>query len=40
MASTQDFNGKWALVTGASAGIGAVLARDLCAMRMNIMGNH
>jgi len=29
MASTQDFNGKWALVTGASAGIGTALAREL-----------
>ena len=29
MASTQDFNGKWALVTGASAGIGIALAREL-----------
>lgn len=29
MAKTQDFNGKWALVTGASAGIGAALAREL-----------
>ncbi len=29
MASTQDFSGKWALVTGASAGIGAALAREL-----------
>ncbi len=29
MPSTQDFNGKWALVTGASAGIGAALAREL-----------
>src|ERR1700722_16227457 len=29
MVSTQDFNGKWALVTGASAGIGAALAREL-----------
>jgi hypothetical protein len=29
MASTQDLNGKWALVTGASAGIGAALAREL-----------
>ncbi|MGD0295181.1 MAG: SDR family oxidoreductase [Terracidiphilus sp.] len=29
MSSTQDFNGKWALVTGASAGIGAALAREL-----------
>ncbi|MGA3264276.1 MAG: SDR family oxidoreductase [Terracidiphilus sp.] len=29
MASTQEFNGKWALVTGASAGIGVALAREL-----------
>ncbi len=29
MANIQDFNGKWALVTGASAGIGAALAREL-----------
>jgi hypothetical protein len=29
MENTQDFNGKWALVTGASAGIGAALAREL-----------
>ncbi len=29
MASTQDFNGKWALVTGASSGIGTALAREL-----------
>jgi hypothetical protein len=29
MANTQDFNGKWALVTGASAGIGAALAQEL-----------
>jgi short-subunit dehydrogenase len=29
MAKTQDFNGKWALVTGASAGIGVALAREL-----------
>jgi hypothetical protein len=29
MASTQDFNGRWALVTGASAGIGVALAREL-----------
>jgi short-subunit dehydrogenase len=31
MADTRDFQGKWALVTGASAGIGAALARQLAA---------
>lgn len=29
MASTKDFHGKWALITGASAGIGVALAREL-----------
>ena len=29
MASTNDFKGKWALVTGASAGIGVALAKEL-----------
>jgi short-subunit dehydrogenase len=29
MGNTNDFNGKWALVTGASAGIGVALAREL-----------
>jgi hypothetical protein len=29
MADVRDFNGKWALVTGASAGIGIALAREL-----------
>jgi short-subunit dehydrogenase len=29
MGSTSDFKGKWALVTGASAGIGVALAREL-----------
>jgi short-subunit dehydrogenase len=29
MASTKDFRGRWALVTGASAGIGVALAREL-----------
>jgi len=29
MADVKDFNGKWALVTGASAGIGTALAREL-----------
>jgi short-subunit dehydrogenase len=29
MATTQDFRGRWALVTGASAGIGVALAREL-----------
>jgi short-subunit dehydrogenase len=31
MTKTQEFNGRWALVTGASAGIGAALARELAA---------
>lgn len=29
MASTKDFKGRWALITGASAGIGVALAREL-----------
>jgi uncharacterized protein len=29
MASTRDFQNRWALVTGASAGIGVALAREL-----------
>jgi short-subunit dehydrogenase len=29
MANVSDFKGKWALVTGASAGIGVALAREL-----------
>jgi hypothetical protein len=29
MANTNDFHGRWALVTGASSGIGAALAREL-----------
>jgi short-subunit dehydrogenase len=29
MTNVNDFNGKWALVTGASAGIGVALAREL-----------
>jgi short-subunit dehydrogenase len=29
MPNTQDFRGKWALVTGASSGIGSELAREL-----------
>jgi short-subunit dehydrogenase len=29
MASTRDFQGRWALITGASAGIGVAMAREL-----------
>ncbi len=29
MATVREFHGKWALVTGASSGIGAALAREL-----------
>ncbi|HEY3625314.1 MAG TPA: SDR family oxidoreductase [Terracidiphilus sp.] len=29
MATTRDFQGRWALVTGASAGIGVAVAREL-----------
>jgi short-subunit dehydrogenase len=31
MATLTDFRGKWALITGASSGIGAALARELAA---------
>jgi uncharacterized protein len=31
VANRNDFHGRWALVTGASAGIGAALARELAA---------
>jgi uncharacterized protein len=31
MATAQDFHGRWALVTGASAGIGVALAREFAA---------
>jgi short-subunit dehydrogenase len=37
MGSTKDFNGKWALVTGASSGIGVALARELATHRARLI---
>lgn len=37
MANPNVFKGKWALVTGASAGIGVALARELAKYRANLV---
>ncbi|MBK6430685.1 MAG: SDR family oxidoreductase [Anaerolineae bacterium] len=38
--SDQSFKGKWALILGASSGMGAAVSRELAKAGMNIFGVH
>jgi short-subunit dehydrogenase len=37
MTNTAEFQGRWALITGASAGIGAAMARELARCGANVI---